>query len=325
MTADIELLKKITHGAVSIEKNYDGYYFYRMTEAQMEVCRNTAADFYEKAHATSGVRFDFVTDADSFEIKGMFRIGSSRLYAYFDVKINGIASQHTGTENYKENPDFAMTVNLDGKKNKISVYFPCLTQFILTELTFENASFVDPVKKDMTVICWGDSITQGYDAHFPSFAYPNQLSDLLNAEMYNKAIGAEVFNPDYFNEKEPLDADLITVAYGTNDWNKCSAETFKCNAPLFFEKLTAHYPDTPIYVIIPLWRKDCDRITAVGTFAEAREKLMQICSSYKNITIIDGWELLPHLEEFFADKYLHPNDMGFLHMMNKLLQYIPHP
>jgi hypothetical protein len=27
--------------------------------------------------------------------------------------------------------------------------------------------------------------------------------------------------------------------------------------------------------------------------------------------VINGVNLTPHLEEFFSDKYLHPNDLGF--------------
>ena len=32
---------------------------------------------------------------------------------------------------------------------------------------------------------------------------------------------------------------------------------------------------------------------------------------YDNFTVVDGWNLIPHLYAFFADQILHPNDQGF--------------
>ena len=30
-----------------------------------------------------------------------------------------------------------------------------------------------------------------------------------------------------------------------------------------------------------------------------------------DIIVVSGWNLVPHLPEFFEDEYLHPNDQGF--------------
>lgn len=325
MSVDLELLKKITHGAIKIAETAEGYCFYRMTECQGKACLNTSQDYTFKPYSTAGMRFEFVTDAASFRIKGLFRRGASRKYAYLDVKVNGIIVQHEGTEDYFENPDFEMTVKLDGQKNRISVYLPTMAQFILQELDFDGASFIEPVQKDFTMVCWGDSITHGYDAQYPSLSYANQLADKLNAEMYNKAIGGEIFNPAYFDEFEPLKLDVITIAYGTNDWNKRSEEDLKRNAPAFLEKITSLYPDAVFYLIVPVWRADTDRITAAGTFDNARSIIFDVCRQFSMLNVIDGMELLPHEPGFFKDQYLHPNDLGFMHMTNKLLEYIKKP
>ncbi len=325
MNIDIELLQKITLGAVKITENTDGYYFYRLTECQLKACQETARNYNFRALSAAGIRFEFVTDAASFNIKGVFRRGANRNYAYLDVKVNGIIVQHEGTDDYTANPDFEMTVNLDGKKNHVAVYLPNLAQFILRDFNFCNASFIEPVKKDFTMVCWGDSITQGYDAVYPSLSYANSLSDKLNAVMYNKAVGGEVFNPAYFDEFEPLKPDMITIAYGTNDWNKCSEADLKTNAPAFLEKITSFYPNAVFYLIVPIWRADTDRITDAGTFDNARNIIFDICRNFSNINVIDGMKLVPHETGFFKDQHLHPNDLGFMCMTNKLLEYIKHP
>ncbi|MBR2722779.1 MAG: SGNH/GDSL hydrolase family protein [Lentisphaeria bacterium] len=325
MNIDIEFLQKITHGAIKITENADGYSFYRLTECQLQACMETAPEYNFRALSSAGMRFEFITDAASFNIKGRFRRGSSRTCAYLDVKVNGIIVQHTGTDDYTANPDFEMTVNLDGSKNHVAVYLPNLAQFILQDLNFSNASFIEPVKKDLTMVCWGDSITQGYDTLYPSLSYANSLSDKLNAVLYNKAVGGEVFNPAYFNEFEPLKPDIITIAYGTNDWNKRSESDLKTNAAAFLEKITSFYPDAVFYLIAPIWRADTDRITDAGTFDNARNIIFDICRNFSNINVIDGMKLIPHETGFFKDKYLHPNDLGFMCMTDKLLEYIKRP
>ena len=181
MNIDIELLQKITQGAIKITESADGYCFLRMTECQSNACLKTSPDYISKTLSSAGIRFEFVTDAASFNIKGIFRCCTTRNYAYMDVKVNGTIVQHEGTDDCTVNPDFEMTVNLDGKKNHIAIYLPNLAQFILQDFNFCNASFIEPVKKDLTMVCWGDSITHGYDAVYPSLSYANSLSDKLNA------------------------------------------------------------------------------------------------------------------------------------------------
>ncbi len=322
MIADIELLKKITHGAVKIVQNDKGYNFYRMTEAQMHACTLTAPEFINKAVATSGVRFEFITDAASFSLKGTLHESTTRFFAYIDIAVNGILVQHEGTEDLRISPAVDITVKLDGKKNKVTVYLPCLARFVLQEITFENASMIEPSEKKFKMLCWGDSITQGYDAHYSALAYTNQLSDALDAEVFNKAIGAEYFNPAYFAEPDPVKPDLMTIAYGTNDWNRTSIERLQKNSYVFFENMNKFYSDVPVYVFLPLWRKDFDRITEAGTFAEARDIIFENCRKFSNITAIDTFGFIPHIETFFEDRYLHPNDLGFMCMVRNLLKYI---
>lgn len=321
MIADLEWIRKLAHGAVRITQEEDGYKFYRMTAPQMKTYESNR-DFYVKAQSAAGIRFDFLTDAEKIVLECSSRPGSSRVFSYVDAAVNGVLVQHSGTENMNNEPDLTMELELDGALNRVSLYLSGLSCVTVKKLELIGAEWIEPVKRSKVMICFGDSITHGYDAVYPSLAYPNQLADALDAEMYNKAIGAEIFNPALLDEPDPVTPDLITVAYGTNDWSKCAAGELEANATAFFDRLTALYPGVPVYVILPLWRADCSRITGSGTFADGRETVRQAAARHSQCRIIDGLKLIPHIPEFFSDMYLHPNDLGFMFMARGILQEI---
>ncbi|MBO5694226.1 MAG: SGNH/GDSL hydrolase family protein [Lentisphaeria bacterium] len=322
MIADLEWMKKLTHGAVKITAGEEGFQFYRFTKQQMATYE-PIRDFYGKAHAAAGIRFDLRTDAEKILLSCSFqRGGSSRVFAYVDAAVNGVLVQHSGTEDLRKEPDLEMEIPLDGKLNTVTIYLSGLSRVTVKKLEIIGAKQIEPVAKKRTMICFGDSITHGYDAVYPSLAYPNQLADALDAEMFNKGIGAEIFNPALLDEPDPVTPDLITVAYGTNDWSKCKAGELEQNATAFFDRLAALYPGVPIYAILPLWRKDMHRVTETGTFEDGRELVRKAAERHPQCRVIDGLQLTPHVPEFYSDLYLHPNDLGFMFMAQGILKEI---
>ena len=320
MKADFELIKNLTCGAVEIIDNNGIYEFHRMTALQRDILKNRQ-DFGKKATATSGIRFAFATDAKEIRLAGVFSAASSRKYAFFDITVNGVLVQHSGNEDYYETPEFDFTIPLDGKFNDVEIYFPCLARAALEILEFSDNCRIEARRKTRKMLCYGDSITQGYDADYPMFAYANMIADGFDAEIFNKAIGAEIFNPDFAVAPDEFTPDLITIAYGTNDWKKeVSAENITRNATEFVRNLNKNYPGTPIYAILPIWRKDMEDIHASGKLADAIELLKAVYKQFANVTVIEGMPLVPHLPEFYADGYLHPNDCGFLLYGNNLLK-----
>ena len=320
MKADFELIKNITCGAVEIIDNDGICEFHRMTAAQRNILKDNQ-DFGIKATATSGIRLSLATDSEFIRMSGSFSAASTRKFAFFDVKINGILVQHSGTDNYPETPDFDFTIPLDGNFNKVEIYFPCLAKTVRSTLEFSDNCRIEAIKKSRRMLAYGDSITQGYDAKYPSFAYANMIADGFDAEIFNKAIGAEIFNPPFADAPDDFKVDFITLAYGTNDWKKeVSAENITKNATRFLTNLNKHYPGTPIYAILPVWRKDMEDTHASGKLSDAIELLKAVYKQFDNVTVIEGMPLVPHLPEFYADAYLHPNDTGFLLYGNNLLK-----
>ena len=311
MKLDLDHLAQFIQGAEAIVRKDDCIVPHRFTAAEMHAFDGNA-DFRRKSYAASCVRLAFSTDATGFSMAYHVVKGSSRTFYYFDVYVNGVMVQHSGHESYVECPDNELHVTLDGKPNTVVVYFPCLSEIDIKSFDLEGGHVIAPAISLRTLFSYGDSITQGYDARYPSLAYPNQLADAIGAVVFNKAIGGDVFNPALVTATGPHKPDIITVAYGTNDWShKNTKETFFAQMNGFYANLHNLYPDVPVFAILPIWRRDHDRVTDIGTFDELRGYLTEAVKPYANFRLLDGYQYVPHLEEAFSDKYLHPNDFGF--------------
>ena len=170
------------------------------------------------------------------------------------------------------------------------------------------------------MLIFGDSITHGYDASEPQLSYATLMTDALDASAINKAIGGEVFFPKLATLKDDFSPDYITVAYGTNDWSHSPKETFEQNSIAFYRNLSENYPNAKIFMLSPIWRRDRDRVTEVGPFERVEEHFAAIAASLPNVTLISGYDLVPHDSVYFSDEYLHPNDTGFSYYAENLLK-----
>ena len=320
MKSDLELIRSLTHGAVRFEENQGELTFSRFTEEQYRFYENRSL---MRAQSTAGIILEFETDAESFRFSGRVEAGSSRSFYWFDIFVNGFLYDHLGSESRGEQPEFSYEIQLKSGLKHVKIYFPGLSRVILKELTFSGAAKVIPVKKMKTIICYGDSITQGYDARYAHIAYPNQLAEILDAEIINKAIGGEIFSPELALYPDSVQPDLITVAYGTNDWSRSPKDEFHHNVSGFFKNLVRNYPTRPILVILPLWRLDCETgITACGSFSEMLDEIRRNCAAFPQIKLIDGLPLVPHQKDCFSPDGLHPNDLGFHFLGKNLLRII---
>lgn len=90
----------------------------------------------------------------------------------------------------------------------MQLFFPCLAETRLRELSLSGESFARKPAYDCRLLCLGDSITQGYTVHFPSLAYANGLALALNAECLNQSIAGETFNPEMVDGSIALQPDL---------------------------------------------------------------------------------------------------------------------
>lgn len=334
MELNLQQLKDITLGADRVTQENEGFVFHRFTREQEELYETyRSPDLCLKAFSTSGVRLAFRTDSETLSLRGAVSPGSSRQYFAFDLFVNGskqdVLDNFSGVklpDNYATAAlplgEFSKEFHLGAGEKEVCLYFPWSVKATVSALTVDDGACVTPVKPQKTLLCFGDSITQGYDALYPSHKYVSRLADMLGAQEYNKAIGGEIFFPALAAARERFEPDYITVAYGTNDWNRCTKEEFIENCKAFFCNLHRNYPNAKIFVITPIWRKDMDEDRPCGTFASIAEMIQRQAGAYDNISVIQGFPFVPQDENLFADFRLHPNDRGFDYYFENLAKQI---
>ncbi|MBE6613617.1 MAG: SGNH/GDSL hydrolase family protein, partial [Ruminococcaceae bacterium] len=151
--------------------------------------------------------------------------------------------------------------------------------------------------------------------------YANRLARMLSADVYNRAIGGDTFFTALLEAEEVCRPDIVTVAYGTNDWWKHNPVKFAKECGEFYRKLSEKFPAAKIFAVTPIWRSNFDMETPFGAPTYETEAVIRRCTqNLPNVTVIPGWNLVPHHEGFMADKSLHPNDLGFAEYARNLYE-----
>ena len=196
------------------------------------------------------------------------------------------------------------------KPCRLTIFLPNLSATFFKNMEIEGE--FRPVKRPRKLFIAGDSITQGYDAEEPHRSYANRLTEAMNAETLNQAIGGDQYNEVNLDDLPEFTPDAVVINYGTNDW--AHESDVKHNADRYLKKLSAAFPDSKIFVIEPIWRLAEDEPeTAVKngvTLENVREFIRESGARY-SMTVIPGIDLVPHEPKYFSDGRLHPNDEGF--------------
>lgn len=327
-----ETLQRLAFG-VSYTKIADGLlYFSRFSENE----RNNVQpnEYYEtKILSTAGVRLEFITDSRTLELEtaAQTKTRQNRMFYAFDIVCDGkLIGQ---IKNFIEPPiypygdypfdDQKGVFTLPAGSKRVCIYFPFTVTGKIRSLSLDDGAALRPVAKKTKLLQYGDSITQGYDALCPSCSYASRIAARLDADAVNKGIGGSLFLPELVKDKTDFQPDLITVAYGTNDWNAAgNFDDFKRRCNAFFARLAAHYPETPIAAISPIWRADCKESRALGPFDTVAKNIRETADKYENIFFIDGFNFVPHETKYFRDAYLHPNDEGFSFYADALIKQL---
>ncbi len=303
---------EFVRGAVETAEEGGEWTFHRFAPGEAAAYREAGNDdFYQKTFASAGVRLALRTDAEALSFDYRFERGSSRAFGFFDVYVDGALAAHGGLEE-DDGERHAFAAELGPGKKSVEIYFPWSRQTFVSDVVLRRVSFAEPLRRSRTMLCFGDSITQGYDARYPSLSYVEAVARFLDAEPVNKAIGGDVFFPAILRERDAFDPDFVTVAYGTNDWRHKEPADVRDRAAAFFRRLAELYPSARILAVTPLWRGEPASVSAFGEDVRALDRLIRdACAGLPNVTVVSGYNLVPHLADFFSDGRLHPNDLGF--------------
>ena len=333
MKLSLDVIRDITLGAAVVKEENGNIILNRFTAEQEELYRVTNSDFYQKSFSTAGVRLRFETDSRKLFLKVKTSVSSSRKYFSVDVFANGKPVGFIDNFSQMELPldyttvdcelgEFSKEFSLEEGTKSVCIYLPWSVKTEICEISVDDGAFVKAQKPRKKLLAYGDSITHGYDALRPSNRYASRLCDMLGAEEINKGIGAEIFFPALAELKDDFTPDYITVAYGTNDWSKTSEEELIRNCTGFYTNLAKNYPTSKIFAITPIWRKDYKDYRPMGDFEKVENAIKSITAEFENITVIRGFDFVPHDEKYYADLRLHPNDEGFAYYADALYKNI---
>lgn len=325
MNLNIEKIKEITRGAEKIESTDNGIYFSRFTDSEL------TASTSPNVRASAGIQMDFLTDAVAIDIS-VFVKKTLSIRTYFCLEIFVDDKPYDTIKNFEEenmtgnyadvstNPlgEFSKKIKLSSGEKKIRIIFPHSVATYLKNIELVGATYITPVKRNKKILMYGDSITQGFDAIYPTNTFAMRLSDTLSAELFNKGIGGELFCPKLVMAENYIKPDYVFVSYGTNDWGFSDKETFEKNSKLFLETVSKKYDYTTVYVLTPIWRKDHLAEKLFGSIFDVEKIIVNHAKNFSNLKIIPGWDFVPHNENYYGDLRLHPNDKGFEYMFKNV-------
>lgn len=318
MILSTEQIKCIAKGVAYWEDGpEDGLIPHRFCSAQEDVYRPDEVRFLRTC-ATSGIRLECRTDASALEISGRAFKGSAKDWVSLDLHVDGFLMGHFETT-LAESDHFRFCQMLPQGEKTVTLYLPCMTGVEILEMGLPDATVVDAVSHKERILFMGDSITQGYNSHYPSITYPAQIAAHYNADYMNQAIGGEMFHPEILT---PLDwkPTMAIIAYGTNDWALKDRERLTQDAGDFLERFHALYPELPTVVLTPIWRADAlTRREDDFRHTETDSILQEIAARYPNMKTISGQKLFPKIQELFEDLKLHPGELGFTIYAKRIL------
>lgn len=294
-----EELKNIYFGAYEFEETGDGYLqAFQYSKEQVEYFKGAFEMWYERCTASSAKTLEFTTLATtiSFDYKFIWKCSLDS----FELMVDGLITDIAYVEDIAD--EGTITWNLPEGEKDVIIYLPADATVLIRNFAVDAT--VKRAVKNEKVLWLGDSITQGYGPLRSSHTYVSVANRILNYDILNQGIGGYIYDKNSLMKMDGYTPDKIIVALGTNQYGD---ETMTA-VEEYYERLIEIYGnEIPILCITPLWRGDSpERIPTLIAYCE---KIKKIVSQYKNIRVIEGMKLVPHLPEYFLDN-LHPNCLG---------------
>lgn len=315
MRLNPEEIRSVATGILDMKTDGSSVRLLRMTDAQRAVYPEDYVG-WRRAQTMAGVTLDFRTDSRALTLACSDICLNPAYHCTFDVLVDGAfyTSFSMAIAKPEEVPappsGFRHTFPLPEGDKRITLYFPLYTMQIDAVELDDGAQFA-PCSRRWKWVVFGDSISEGREPDHPCNTYVCRLARMLDAEVYNQAISGEIFRSRKLLPGSYPQCDFVSVAYGTNDFRKQEPDLLVPEMSAFLKQVAEEFPTTPIFCLLPLWRKDKDVITRGRTLEEVRAILRQEAERYPQIHIIDCWNFIPHEEDYFYDRRLHPNDAGF--------------
>ena len=306
----------MTLGALDIAECDGKISFCRFTKEQLDIYEKIGEASYKRALHSASVMMDFTTDSETLAFHYEVSDFATRTMHYFDIYENDMMILHTGSDS----PDVSsgdITLKLSRGMKRIRIYFPYSQKTLISSFTLDDGAAIIIRERTLSALILGDSITQGYDARYPSLSYANLMAEKYKLNYVNQAIGGEGFVSGVIGKEKIFEPDFLTVAMGINDWASRPFDRVERDADNYFKELSEIYKNTPIIYISPIWiNREGNDTTLIATV----EMLESVASSY-GAHIIRGLDLVPHDAGMLSDG-THPTDLGFNEYAKRLFTHM---
>lgn len=311
MVLNNEQLKSIAANCIDVRTRINGRaQVVRFTDKQVETYKSQ--NFTVQPTCAPCACFDFTYDGEIIAFEFDVISKTSRNFLSFDLYDGDVMvhSLFTYADSEGERQFFYKFAEKKERRVRIFLPFSCTIE-IWNFILDDGARFTPtPTEGRLKMLFLGDSITHGYDTHYTSMSYAATVARHYDAVCLNHGVGGYVFKANSLDEELPFTPDVITVAYGTNDWGRYGADeaAYRAAADEFFDRLCEIYPKARIFGILPVWRADEDRRPERMPFTRVYEILRE-CYAAHGVECIDGEKAVPQMRSFYTDG-LHPNTVG---------------
>ena len=179
-------------------------------------------------------------------------------------------------------------------------------------------------------LAFGDSVTQGFTASRVTTTYAFQVAERRGWQLLNLGIGGRGTNPDDAAAIRAIEADVISLALGVNDWQGgADLADFRARYERLLAGIVAAQPRADIHVVTPLWVPPTWQPAAVKHPLEAyRAIIRELAATHAasgRVHVIDGPALIDADAALFDAVAVHPNDAGFAQMAERLATALREP
>ena len=317
----------IFSGYTEIDRNMDGIAFSRMTSRQRILYGTSRGCAYQ-----SGVWFDAYTNSRTIKIDYIVQENdyASGWPTQFDVFIDNVKQENiTITTKKLKSYSFAYTSPQTKKPHyRLTIMFPSGVDMAITDIKLDGDSIVKSVNKPIKLLALGDSITQGAQCQSAASVYANQVALKYNMQLLNHSVSGTSFsfNKVVAGDYKGFVPDYVMLAWGTNSYAGGVGDKDKVlsnldiEVPKNVDAIKTAFPNVKIIAITPVWRSD----EAGNNFSlqDVINKLNAIYAKYPEITVLSGYNYVPHDNSYYnsGNLKIHPNTAGHIEYGTNLIR-----